>query len=216
MDLPTLIPLFPLPNVVLFPGVPLPLHIFEPRYRQMVEDARTEDALIGMMLLRDDWPRDYYGRPATFGVGCAGRMVNVEPLADGRFNILLHGLREFSVISEDATRAYRRGNVRWRSAPNDTSIGPDRRDRIKSLLEHLLPRETRIPLRKLLLDAAVGDELFVNFVCYALDLLPVEKQGLLESTDLGERADHLGDVLEFRVQELRATGKSTGDRGRFH
>ena len=64
MDLPTLVPLFPLPNAVLFPGVPLPLHIFEPRYREMVRDAeRSEERLIGMVLLRGEWRKDYYGTP---------------------------------------------------------------------------------------------------------------------------------------------------------
>ena len=77
MDLPSTIPVFPLPSVVLFPGVPLPLHIFEPRYREMVRDAAASHEMIGMALLRGDWRRDYEGNPDIFEVGCAGKIVNV-------------------------------------------------------------------------------------------------------------------------------------------
>ena len=67
-----LLPLFPLPSVVLFPGVFLPLHIFEPRYREMVADALQADRLIGMVLLREGWNDDYEGRPPVYDVGCSG------------------------------------------------------------------------------------------------------------------------------------------------
>src|SRR5262245_40726916 len=107
-ELPGLIPLFPLPNVVLFPGVPLPLHIFEPRYRDMVRDTPAgERSLIGMVLLRGDWRKEYYQNPEVFAVGCAGRVMSVQPLPDGRYNILLHGLREFVIENEVRERSYR-------------------------------------------------------------------------------------------------------------
>jgi Lon protease-like protein len=70
--LPPTIPIFPLPNAVLFPNVFMPLHIFEPRYRAMVSDALAGDRIIGMVLLRAGFERDYEGRPAIFPIGCAG------------------------------------------------------------------------------------------------------------------------------------------------
>ena len=70
--LPTEIPLFPLPEVVLFPGVPRPLLIFEPRYREMVADALKGNKIIGMVLLRPGYEKDYEGRPPIYGIGCAG------------------------------------------------------------------------------------------------------------------------------------------------
>ena len=88
-----LLPLFPLPNVVLFPNVFLPLHIFEPRYRAMVADAIAGDRMIGMVLLRPGWEHDYEGRPPVFAVGCSGVITHVEQLADGRYNIVLRGSR---------------------------------------------------------------------------------------------------------------------------
>src|SRR6186997_85611 len=88
-----LLPLFPLPNVVLFPNVFLPLHIFEPRYREMVADALASDRMIGMVLLRPGWDREY------------------ERLPDGRYNIVLRGMERFRVVEEDHALSYRRAVV---------------------------------------------------------------------------------------------------------
>src|SRR6266849_2978587 len=107
MDLPSIIPVFPLPNVVLFPGVPLPLHICEPRYRDMVREAADGHEVIGMALLRGDWQPRYDENPEIFDTGCAGKIVNVESLPDGRYNILLHGLREFTIRRHMFEKSYR-------------------------------------------------------------------------------------------------------------
>ena len=106
-----LLPLFPLPNVVLFPNVFLPLHIFEPRYREMVADAVASDRMIGMVLLGSGWDRDYEGTPPVYPVGCSGVITHVEALADGRFNIVLRGLERFRIVQEDRSRSYRRAIV---------------------------------------------------------------------------------------------------------
>src|SRR5262245_7373918 len=112
-----LLPLFPLPNVVLFPNVFLPLHIFEPRYRQMTADAVASDRVIGMVLLKPGWDRDYEGRPAIYRVGCSGVITHVERLADGRFNIVLRGLDRFRIVEENIERAYRRAIVETLADP---------------------------------------------------------------------------------------------------
>ena len=109
--LPPTIPLFPLPNVVLFPNVHLPLHIFEPRYREMVSDALDGDRIIGMVLLRPGWEGDYEGRPSIYPVGCAGLISHAERLSDGRYNIVLRGLEKFRVRREDTERSYRVAEV---------------------------------------------------------------------------------------------------------
>src|SRR5690349_13706514 len=102
-----LLPLFPLPNVVLFPNVFLPLHIFEPRYREMVADALASDRMIGMVLLRPGWERDYEGRPPIYPVGCSGVVTHAERLPDGRYNIVLRGIERFRIVEEDTSRSYR-------------------------------------------------------------------------------------------------------------
>src|SRR5271166_4788446 len=90
--------LFPLPNLVLFPHVMQPLHIFEPRYRQLTADALAADRLITLALLRPGWEADYDGKPAIHPVACIGRVVAEQRLDDGRFNILLRGLSRLRVL----------------------------------------------------------------------------------------------------------------------
>src|SRR5262245_36793886 len=106
-----LLPIFPLPNVVLFPGVFLPLHIFEGRYREMVADALLGDRIIGMTLLRPGWEADYEGQPPVYPIGCSGLITHFERLPDGRYNIVLRGLERFRVVEEDLSRTYRRAVV---------------------------------------------------------------------------------------------------------
>src|SRR6185436_11269495 len=109
--LPPTIPIFPLPNVVLFPNVFLPLHIFEPRYRQMVDEALKGDRIIGMVLLRPGWQSDYEGRPPVYPIGCSGVITHAERLPDGRYNIVLRGVERFRIVQEDVTLNYRRALV---------------------------------------------------------------------------------------------------------
>src|ERR1051325_687003 len=99
--LPPIIPIFPLPNAVLFPNVYLPLHIFEPRYRAMVSDALKGDRIIGMVLLQPGYESQYEGRPPVYTTGCAGLITHAEPLADGRYNIVLRGIAKFRITAED-------------------------------------------------------------------------------------------------------------------
>ena len=91
--LPATIPLFPLPNVVLFPNVYLPLHIFEPRYRQMMDRALSGERVIGMVLLKPGYEHDYERTPPVYQVGCAGSITQFERLPDGRFNLVLKGIK---------------------------------------------------------------------------------------------------------------------------
>ena len=99
--LPSTIPIFPLPNVVLFPNVFLPLHIFEARYRTMVSDALAGDRIIGMVLLRPGYEADYEGRPPVFAVGCTGVITHSETLPDGCSNIVLKVMKAKRLLWED-------------------------------------------------------------------------------------------------------------------
>jgi uncharacterized protein len=92
--------LFPLPNVVLFPGAVLPLHIFEERYKRMTADALLGDGLIAMGLLRPGWEKNYHGRAAIEPVVCVGRIMAHERLPDGKYNLLLQGQWRAKVIGE--------------------------------------------------------------------------------------------------------------------
>ncbi|MGH9885081.1 MAG: LON peptidase substrate-binding domain-containing protein, partial [bacterium] len=121
---PTSFPIFPLPNVVLFPGTYLPLHIFEPRYRQMTEAAIDGDQVIGMVLIRPD-EDPMQPRAPIFAVGCAGRIVESERFPDGRFNLLLHGARRFRIAREaDSDALFRSIDAELLADPSFPELAP--------------------------------------------------------------------------------------------
>jgi Lon protease-like protein len=197
--LPPTIPLFPLPNVVLFPNVFLPLHIFEARYRDMVTDALAADRTIGMVLLRPGWENDYDGRPAIYPVGCAGLITHAERLADGRFNIVLQGMEKFRVLDEDDSRAYRLARV---ESVNEQAAHGDDRDEMRHArrrLEALLVPQPKGRGSDTKVPASMADEDLVNALAQYLELEPVEKQALLERDSLLARCRSLIELLEMKV-----------------
>jgi Lon protease-like protein len=214
-----LLPIFPLPNVVLFPNVFLPLHIFEPRYRDMVADALASDRMIGMVLLRPGWDRDYEGRPPIYPIGCSGVMTHVERLADGRYNIVLRGLERFRIVEENQERTYRRAVV---EPLHERPLGATDRDdvrRCRAKLESLLApaaghdlRDPRVLSAKgrgeAKIPAAMSDEDLVNALAQYLDLEPLEKQALLEQPSLRNRAASLVELLEMKIMIARTPGLS--------
>ena len=204
-----LLPLFPLPNVVLFPNVFLPLHIFEPRYREMVADALTSDRLIGMVLLRPGWERDYEGRPPVYPIGCSGVITHVERLSDGRYNIVLRGLERFRILGEDAGRAYRRAIVEPLA---EAQVEADDRRAIRvcrSKLDSILAPTAEKTGSDARMPAAMSDEDLINALAQYLDLEPLEKQALLEERCLRTRAQSLVELLEMKMLALKSPGGST-------
>jgi uncharacterized protein len=204
--LPSEIPIFPLPNVVLFPAALLPLHIFEPRYRAMVTDALDGERLIGMVMLRPDWERQYEGAPPVYGVGCAGFITHADQLPDGRYNILLRGLEKFRILGE---RPMREGAERYRVARVEAlketrSSSPaavhEARRRLENVIARKLQRSTADSIAK---DVPDGD--LVHAIAQHLE--PVEKQALLECNGLLERCQALVELLEMRMMATHS-GKS--------
>ncbi len=203
-----LLSLFPLPNVVLFPNVFLPLHIFEPRYREMIADAVASDRMIGMVLLRPGWERKYEGRPPVYPIGCSGVITHVERLTDGRCNIVLRGIERFKILTEDHERPYRRAIVEplGESAVNADDRAAIRRQRSK--LEALLAPAVEDAAVDAKIPAAMPDEDLVNALAQYLDLEPLEKQALLEQQCLRARAESLVELLEMKVLMARTPGFS--------
>ncbi len=198
--LPPTIPIFPLPNAVLFPNVFLPLHIFEPRYREMVSDALAGDRIIGMVLLQPGYQANYEGRPAVYPVGCAGVITHSEALPDGRFNIVLRGLEKFHVTGEDESRAYRLAHVEALPEPttdDDRAQLRRQRLRLEALLVAAAERssgEPRFPF-----PSAVSDEDLVNALAQYMAFEPIERQALLERTSILARCQGLIELLEFKT-----------------
>src|SRR5262245_36105334 len=210
-EFPTRFPIFPLPNVVLFPGTYLPLHIFEPRSRRMTEAALAADAVIGMVLLRPDVDA-MAARAPTFAVGCAGRIVEHRRLDDGRFHLLLYGERRFRIARELESRAlYREVEAELLHDPAFASLAPSVQ---RALDANRAQLETRLlePVRLSAPDGveALGERmraldpvLLVSAIAFGLDGPMLEKQSLLESADPLARAELLLRVLEFRIAEAR-------------
>ena len=202
--LPPIIPLFPLPNVVLFPGVFLPLHVFEDRYRAMTRDALAGDRIIGMALLRPGFEKDYEGRPPIYEVGCAGLITHSEPLPDGRFNIVLRGIEKFRVTGEDWSKPYRLGRVDPlpdQVSEADRTVLRQHRQKLEALLAAAIERGGADPK----FPPAVPDEDLVNALAQYLALEPLERQALLERDGVLSRCRALVELLEMKTMTPRGT-----------
>lgn len=200
--LPQLLPLFPLPNVVLFPGIPLPLHVFEPRYRKMVADALEAHRTIGMALLRPGHEADYLGRPPIYPIGCAGLIQRHERLADGRYNVLLHGRRRFRVLEEHEGEPYRLASIEpLDDLRGDVTSLDATRGELVAALGRLVGESPFV-----VVDSDAPVELVVNGLAQGLDLPPIERQSLLECDTLEARARRLLELLEFHRLERTAGG----------
>lgn len=138
-------PLFPLPGVVLFPQMLLPLHIFEPRYRDMIADALQGDRIIAVALLRPGFEPYYYTRHApVYDVAGVGRVVAAEPAEEGKFNILVQGITRARVLAESTQRSYRIARVE--AIPPECGASPEVvQERAEALLE-LVSNEPRLDL----------------------------------------------------------------------
>jgi hypothetical protein len=196
--LPAQIPIFPLPSVVLFPEVTLPLHIFEPRYREMVGDALAGDRLIGMALLKSGWEAEYEGRPPVYEIGCVGVISHHERLADGRYNIVLQGVDRVRITTETEDRSYRRAFIE----PLGDVLAAGERARLhdaRQRLETLVAPYTDPSGGELRIPASVPDVELVNALAQYLPLEPVEKQALLEREGPLARCLGLIDLLEMKA-----------------
>lgn len=201
--IPSRLPVFPLPNVVFFPKTYLPLHVFEPRYRRMVADVTVGSQCIAMALLKEGWEPDYYENPAIYSALCIGRIVSVQPLPDGRSNILLQGLERCEVLEEHFEKPYREATIRVTPMQSNDGLSTSvRRSLIEVLGRYLQAREDSAAWQGFFREE-VSDEVLVNTLSTYLDCTPLEKQFLLEADGLHQRARRLNDVVQFMLHEHR-------------
>ena len=197
------IPIFPLPNVVFFPKVFLPLHIFEVRYKMMVLDALRGNQKIGMILLQEGWERDYFGAPPVHPIGCVGKIEAHEKLPQGRLNILLRGLSRFEIVDFAQHDPYRIARVRML---DDDPILLET-DEQMAAREFFLNRFLRyltdvlgVDLEERKLDRSASLESVVNQVAATLDIPILQKQHLLEIPAVAERFDVVRGIIDDRLQ----------------
>jgi Lon protease-like protein len=206
------IPVFPLPNVVLFPHVSLGLHIFEPRYRQMVEEALASDRLIAMALLKDGWERDYYGSPPVHPVACAGMIEEYQRLPDARLNIRLRGLSRVALGAFAGAAPYRVAEfqvLKDRNADEGPAVQPYR-ERLLLTCAGLLREIGGASARPLALPPDLPFTVGVNALCQGLAADAGRRQALLETDDVIERCQALLEILSDLWKEAAVRRGDSG------
>jgi len=183
--------IFPLSGALLLPGMELPLHIFEPRYRALIHDAMARDRRIGMIQ-----PRGGGAKPALFDVGCLGHISQIEALEDGRFNIILKGLARFRVIRElDVATAFRQIEADVEQAPEDEVL--------HAVERAALEQESRRFADALgyVVDwtavSRLDDMSLVNGIAQVAPFDPAAKQTLLEADTLNERCELIIQLMQI-------------------
>ena len=198
----TRVPLFPLSGAILFPRSQLPLHIFEERYRAMVQDAMAGPGRIAMiqpMLVLSEVEGDDAKAPSLYQVGCVGELVGVEELDDGRFNIMLLGSQRFRLIAEaEGGTPYRQADIDLEAYDDDDP------EPLSSIQRADVEREARRFGDALSLAVdwdAVGrldDEMLVNAIAQVAPFDAGAKQALLEEVTLAGRADLVVQLMQFQ------------------
>jgi Lon protease-like protein len=192
--------LFPLPNLVLFPHVMQPLHIFEPRYRALFREAMATDRLIAMALLAPGWEADYEGRPPLYSTACLGRIAAHQRLADGSYNLLLTGIKRVEIFRElPAVKAFRQAEVRLcedfypsESAEAAQDLRRKFREAIMKILPALVKAHSQVaPLT----ESGVPLGVLTDLVSYMLDIPLADKQALLAERNVHRRAESLLEHL---------------------
>ena len=206
-NLPKTLPIFPLAGGLLLPRGRLPLHIFEPRYVAMVEDALLGDRMIGMVQPFDPACRE--DAPPVYPVGCAGRITAFRDMEDGRYLISLSGLCRFRIGKElEGKRGYRRIEPLWEGFYEDLQEGPaaplDRARLMGALPGYLEEHEIVTDWETI---KGAPDERLVTSLAMVCPFEPNEKQALLEAPTLGERAELLTALVEMAVADARLGGR---------
>jgi len=193
------LPIFPLPNVVLFPGALLPLHVFEPRYRELVREVLAGRKLMGVVRLKPGFEEDYEGRPAVFDVCGVGAVIDSAEHADGRFDITLRGLARARVLEElPPARAFREFRLQeLEDGFSDAAVTSAWQRKLISLWSDLAPHlpEAVRDLRALT-RGAEGAGAFADRLAAAIVGDPDASQRLLAETDPTERLRLLAEKLQ--------------------
>ena len=185
------ISIFPLPGAVLYPGLQLPLHIFEPRYRAMISDALARDRRIGMIQPQ----RSYEGAP-LYEVGCLGRIGEVEALPDGRFNIVLEGEARYRILRElEVSTLFRQVEAELLEEPRDEALAPIERAGFEREARRFAETQGyRVDWESV---ARLDDVALINGVSQIAPFDPAAKQALLEAADVSTRCELLVQLMQF-------------------
>jgi len=205
--------LFPLPNFVMMPHVLKGFHVFEPRYRELVEHALSQDKLVSLVLPKAGWEKDYEGSFAIHSVGCLATIQEHERLEDGRYNLILRGVCRARLEHELLTSTlYRQAKVMLLPDAVITNDDMLRRDLAEAVLPWLsVEGEGRDQFVKLAESSAPLGTI-VDVVSFALPLPAEWKQELLETLDVADRVRNLSKLLRS-VRPFREPEEKLHHRG---
>ncbi len=189
-------PVFPLPGVVFIPHTLLPLHVFEQRYRDLVKDVLAGDRLMAVPQLAEGWEQDYAGRPALVPTCGVGLVVRHQELPDGRFNVILLGLRRARIRQEPATdTSYRVAQVDLLEDRNADRAGAAAL-RLRTVVAQVMgPRLDAPEDLDRLLNPERGPSELADTVAHMVLQDPAHRQAFLEEDDLLVRIDLLATHL---------------------
>ena len=208
------LPLFPLANVVLFPQLRVPLYIFEPRYRQMMEAALAGNTQIGMVTVVPDQLDNMAGDPEMFAVGCAGQIESCYTREDGTYDIALAGVARFRIEDElerPQDELFRRAKTTMliddTTESDATEIG-GLRAQVHERYGRLIARVAPQYLEQLESHSfsQVSDTVYANTISVSLDIDSIEKQSLLEASSTLIRLERLVAVLDFKLADPLPSG----------
>lgn len=198
--LPAILPLFPLPQVVLFPQTFLPLQVFEPRYQELtIEVLNSHQHLVIAMMRENPDPGSLGETAPIFEVGCLAEVVRAEPLTGGRWNLLLQGKDAVRILDEPQGKPFRQAHTEV--LPFQSAVlwpGPHRRRLMDTLQLYARSEGIEAQMQELL-DLPLEDVGRLNTLAMALDFEPTERQFLLEARDLPTLADRLLQLLDFAI-----------------
>ena len=184
--------IFPLPGALLFPGMHLPLHIFEPRYRAMVGDAMVRDQRIGMIQPMHGSSRN----DALYAIGCVGKIAEVEALDDGRYNLVLEGVALFRVLRElEVTTPFRQVEAELLPAIEDDRLSLGRRSSLE--LESRRFADAQGYSVDWEAVSRLDDESLVNGIAQIAPFDAAAKQALLEAPTIETRAELIIQLMQF-------------------
>lgn len=201
------IPLFPLSTVVLFPNTLLPLHIFEPRYKQMFNDVINAERMIGMALLKPGWQSNYYGNPDIFQIVGMGKVVSSETLDDGKLNIVLYGLRRVKIKEIVKDNPYRLARV---DIINNINENGEETHRVR--IEELISRwnfflDRKEKSHKINVNANLPLDSLTDSLATLIYPNVFDRQKLLEEQNVQKRAEMIIKDLETRIEVISITTK---------
>jgi Lon protease-like protein len=202
-----IVPLFPLPNVVFFPNSLLPLHVFEPRYRQMVDDIIESERIIGMVLLKPGWEKDYYGNPEIFNIACMGKIVSIEEMNEGKSNIVLYGLKRIKINDIVNEIPYRVASVNVLEDVHyqNEEVYQKRLVELISKWNSILGDEQKS--HKINIDTTMSIENLTDVLTPSIISNVYQRQELLEEINILKRAERILEQLEMKIEIISITSK---------